>query len=136
MLGMMMNVPLSIPAILEYAGRFHGANEIVSRAEEGGIHRTTYGEALRRTRKLSNALLTLGFEAGDRIGTLAWNGYRHLELYYAVPGCGLVCHTINPRLFPEQIDFIVNDAEDRCIFVDLSFVTLLEGCLLYTSRRG
>ena len=126
MRGMMMDVPLSIPAILEYAAKFHGANEIVSRAEEGGLHRYTYAEAGGRARQLANALIGLGLAAGDRIGTLAWNGYRHFELYYAVPGTGFICHTINPRLFPEQIEFIINDAEDRCVFVDLSFVKLLE----------
>ena len=121
-----MDVPLSIPAILEYAAKFHGANEIVSRAEEGGLHRYTYADAAARARRLANALVALGLQPGDRIGTLAWNGYRHFELYYAVPGIGLVCHTINPRLFAEQIEFIANDAEDRYVFVDLTFVKLLE----------
>lgn len=127
MQGMMMSEALSIPAVLEYASRFHHANQIVSRAEEGGLHRYTYGEAAARTRQLANALSGLGLTAGDRVGTLAWNGYRHFELYFAVPGAGFVCHTINPRLFPEQIEFIINDAQDRYLFLDLSFVKLVEG---------
>jgi len=127
MRGLMMDAPLLIPSVLEHAAKFHGSTEIVSRAEEGGLQRTTYAEVAVRVRKLANALIGMGLAAGDRIGTLAWNGYRHFELYYAVPGAGFVCHTVNPRLFPDQIAFIINDAEDRYVFVDLSFVTLLEG---------
>ena len=125
--GLMMDMPLLLPSVLHYAAKFHGSTEIVSRAEEGGIHRYTYAEAASRTARLANALVALGLEPGDRVGTLAWNGYRHFELYFAVPGAGFVCHTINPRLFPDQISFIINDAEDRFVFVDLSFVKLLEG---------
>jgi len=127
MRGLMMDAPLLIPTVLDYAAKFHGQTEIVSRAEEGGLHRTTYAETARRARQLANALMALGLEPGDRIGTLAWNGYRHFELYFAVPGAGFVCHTVNPRLFPDQIAFIIDDAEDRYVFVDLSFVKLLEG---------
>lgn len=127
MRGLMMDVPLLIPSVLEHAAKYHARTEIVSRAEEGGIHRHTYADALVRTRKLANALAGLGLEPGDRVATLAWNGYRHLELYFAVPGSGFVCHTINPRLFPDQIAFIINDAADRVMFVDLSFVKMLEG---------
>ena len=127
MRGLMMDMPLLIPGILEHAGKYHADTEIVSRAEEGGIHRYTYREALLRTRRLANALVRLGLSQGDRVGTLAWNGYRHLELYFAAPGAGFVCHTINPRLFPDQIAFIIDDAADRYVFVDLSFVPLLEG---------
>ena len=127
MRGLMMDMPLLIPGILEHAGKYHADTEIVSRAEEGGIHRYTYREALLRTRRLANALARLGLSQGDRVGTLAWNGYRHLELYFAAPGAGFVCHTVNPRLFPDQIAFIIDDAADRYVFVDLSFVPLLEG---------
>jgi 3-(methylthio)propionyl---CoA ligase len=127
MRGMMMDVPLSIPTILEYAAKFHGGTEIVSRAEDGGLDRTTYAETAKRARKLANALVALGLKPGERVGTLAWNVYRHFELYYAVPGTGLVCHTVNPRLFPDQIQFIIDDAEDRYVFVDPSFVTMLAG---------
>ncbi len=126
MLGKMMSQPLLIPAVLEHAARFHRETEIVSRREDGGLHRYTYGEAARRSRRLANALVALGLTPGQRVGTLAWNGFRHLELYYAVPGAGFVCHTINPRLFPEQIRFIINDADDQYVFVDPDFVPLLE----------
>ena len=126
MLGKMMSQPLLIPAVLEHAARFHRETEIVSRREDGGLHRYTYGEAARRSRQLANALVALGLTAGQRVGTLAWNGFRHLELYYAVPGAGFICHTINPRLFPEQIRFIINDADDQYLFVDPGFVPLLE----------
>ena len=126
MRGLMMDMPLLLPGLLRHAAKFHGATEIVSRAEEGGIHRYTYADAAARTGRLAHALVELGLKPGDRVGTLAWNGYRHFELYFAVPGAGFVCHTINPRLFAEQITFIVNDAEDRFIFVDLSFLKLLE----------
>jgi len=126
MLGQMMNVPLSIPAVLEHAAAYHGQVEIVSRSEEGPIHRTTYAALRARTHQLANALLALGLRPGERVGTLAWNTYRHLELYFAVPGAGFVCHTTNPRLFADQVAFIVNDAADRAVFVDLSFVKLAE----------
>ena len=126
MLGLMMQAPLMVSDLLAYAASCHGDTEIVSRRVEGDIHRYTYAEAWLRTRKLANALARLGFERGDRIGTLAWNGYRHFEIYYAVSGSGLVCHTVNPRLFDDQIVYIVNHAEDRCLFVDLTFVPLLE----------
>ncbi len=112
--------------LLAHAARFHGDTEIVSRRVEGGIHRYTYGNAWGRTQKLANALARFGWAPGDRIGTLAWNGHRHLEIYYAVSGSGLVCHTVNPRLFDDQIAYIINHAEDRCLFVDLTFVPLLE----------
>lgn len=127
MRGMMMDVPLLISQTLEHAAKYHAQSFIVTRAEEGGIHRYSYGEMARRTRQLANALSTLGLEPGARIGTLAWNTYRHFELYFAIPGSGYVCHTINPRLFPDQIEFIVNDAQDSYVFLDLSFVPMLEG---------
>ena len=97
MLGLMMQAPLMVSDLLAYAASCHGDTEIVSRRVEGDIHRYTYAEAWLRTQKLANALARLGFERGDRIGTLAWNGYRHFEIYYAVSGSGLVCHTVNPQ---------------------------------------
>jgi len=126
MLGMMMDKPLNIADILEYAAVYNTDAQIVTRQVEGGIHRYHYADALRRTRRLANALQRLGVQQGDRIATLAWNTYRHFELYYAISGMGAITHTINPRLFPEQIVYIINHAEDRLLFVDLSFLPLLE----------
>ncbi len=108
MQGLMMNAPLNISALIRHADRFHGDTEIVTRLVEGGIHRYTYSDAHRRSRQLANALGSLGVKATDRIGTLAWNTHRHFEIYYATSGIGAVCHTINPRLFPEQITYIVH----------------------------
>jgi acyl-CoA synthetase (AMP-forming)/AMP-acid ligase II len=126
MLGLMQDRPLMISDLIEFAAVNHPSEEIVSRTVEGPIHRYTYKDCAARARKLAKALTQLGAGAGDRIATLAWNGYRHVEIYYAVSGMGAVCHTINPRLFPEQIVYIVNHAEDKYIFVDLTFVPLLE----------
>lgn len=126
MRGLMMDFPLLTPSLLRFAAQHHGSTEIVSRTVEGPVHRYTYRDAYARAQKLVNALLHLGVSQGDRVATLAWNGYRHFELYYAVGGVGAVCHTINPRLFHEQIEYIVNHAADRFIFIDLSFVKLLE----------
>lgn len=125
--GLMMDAPLLVTSILRHAALYHADTEIVSRTVEGPIHRTTYGETWVRVQKLANALAGLGLKPGDRVGTLAWNGYRHLELYYGVGGSGMVCHTINPRLFPEQIAYIINHADDAVLFTDLTFVPLLEG---------
>ncbi len=126
MLGLIQDRPLLISSQIEYAGQFHGDVEIVSRSIEGPIHRTNYREVNLRSKKLAQALQRLGVEFGDRVGTLAWNGYRHLEIYFGVSGMGSVCHTINPRLFPEQVTYIANHAEDKVIFTDLTFVPLLE----------
>ncbi|HZH27136.1 MAG TPA: 3-(methylthio)propionyl-CoA ligase [Azospirillaceae bacterium] len=126
MRGLMMDMPLLISSILEHGALYHADSEIVSRTVEGPIHRYTLGDAARRVRKLANALDSLGVKLGDRVATLAWNGYRHFEAYYAVSGLGAVLHTINPRLFPAQIAYIVNHAEDQYILVDLTFVPLLE----------
>jgi fatty-acyl-CoA synthase len=104
----------------------HGASEIVSVTADNPLHRYTYADCFRRTRQLANAIEKLGLARGDRIATLAWNDYRHLECYYAIGGAGYVCHTINPRLFPEQIVFMIRHAEDRWIFTDPMFVPLLE----------
>ena len=115
-----------ISAILTHADRNFPDREIVSVTGDNPEHRYTYAECFRRTRKLANAIDQSGLNRGDRIGTLAWNDYRHLEAYYAIGGAGYVCHTINPRLFPEQIVFIINHAEDRCLLVDPMFLPLLE----------
>ena len=124
--GMMMDVPLMISSIITYAARFHGDAEIVSRSVEGPIHRYTYRAAAMRSAQLAHALRTLGAAPSERIGTLAWNTYRHFELYYGISGIGAVCHTVNPRLHPDQIAYIINHADDRYLFVDLTFVPLLE----------
>ena len=126
MLGLMQDRPLMISSLIEFAALNHGDEEIVSRTVEGPIHRYTYTDCLSRSRQLAKALTKLGIEESDRIGTLAWNGYRHVEIYYGVSGMGAVCHTINPRLFPEQIIYIINHAEDKYIFMDLTFVPLIE----------
>jgi 3-(methylthio)propionyl---CoA ligase len=126
MLGLMQDRPLLIQQIIEHAAANHGDTEIVSRALEGGIHRYTYREAQVRAKKMAETLIGLGIRQGDRIGTLAWNGYRHFELYYGISGMGAVCHTINPRLFPEQIVYIVNHAEDQLLFVDLNLLPAVE----------
>jgi acyl-CoA synthetase (AMP-forming)/AMP-acid ligase II len=126
MQGLMMDVPLLISSLIRHAERHHGDTEIVSRLVEGGIHRYNYGEAHRRARQLAKALGALGVNKGDRVGTLAWNGYRHLEAFYGISGMGAVMHTINPRLFPEQITYIVNHAEDSYVLFDLTFAPLIE----------
>ncbi|MCP3712800.1 3-(methylthio)propionyl-CoA ligase [Paraburkholderia sp. CNPSo 3274] len=126
MTGRMMSTPLLISSIIRRAARYNGGVEIVSRRSDGDIHRYTYRECEFRARKLARALEALDVRQGDRIGTLAWNSYRHLELYYAVPGAGAICHTINPRLFPEQIVHIVNDAEDTYVCFDAQFLPLVE----------
>src|SRR4029077_2718308 len=123
--GLMSDRPLLISAILAHAGLYHHDTEIVSRTVEGTIHRYTYAEAERRSKRLARALLRLGIKPGDRVGTLAWNTFRHFELYYGISGIGAVCHTINPRLFPEQIVYIINHAQDRLLFVETSFIALV-----------
>ena len=125
-MGQMMSQPLLISSIIQHADRHFGANEIVSRRVEGDIHRYTYHDCHKRARQLANALKTLGVKMGDRVATLAWNGYRHLEAYYAVSGSGAVLHTINPRLHPEQIAYIANHAEDQYLLFDMTFLPLVE----------
>jgi fatty-acyl-CoA synthase len=124
--GLMMRTPLLISSLIRHGDRHHGDAEIVSRRVEGDIHRTTYRELHRRSRQLANALAGLGVGRGDRVATLAWNGHRHMELYFAVSGSGAVLHTINPRLHPEQIAWIVNHAEDRVLCFDLTFLPLID----------
>jgi fatty-acyl-CoA synthase len=125
--GLMMQTPLLISSLIQHADRHHPDGEIVSRRVEGDIHRTTYRDLHRRARRLANALSALGIPAGARVATLAWNGYRHLELYFAVSGSGAVLHTLNPRLIGEQIAWIVNHAEDTALFFDLTFLPIVEG---------
>ncbi|MCX7154983.1 MAG: 3-(methylthio)propionyl-CoA ligase [Rhodocyclales bacterium] len=124
--GLMMNRPLMISALLQHASQNHSDTEIVSRLPVGGTHRYTYHDAHHRSRQLVRVLLSLGVKAEDRIGTLAWNTHRHFEIYYAVSGMAAICHTINPRLFPEQIAYITNHADDRFIFFDVNFASLVE----------
>ena len=124
--GLMMQMPLMISSLIEHADRHHGDTEVVSRRVEGDLHRTTYREVHRRSRQLANALAGNGIGTGDRVATIAWNGYRHLELYFGVSGGGGVLHTINPRLHPEQIAWIINHAEDRALFFDLTFLPIVE----------
>ncbi len=124
--GLMQSPPLLVSSLLDHAERFHGDREVVSRRVEGDVHRTTYGALAARARKLANALETLGVGESDRVGTLAWNGYRHLELYYAVSGSGAVLHTLNPRLAPDQLVYICGHAQDQALFFDLTFLPLVE----------
>jgi fatty-acyl-CoA synthase len=129
MLGLMQDWPLTVDKIIDHAKNWHGHREVVTRSVEGPIVRTTYGEMHGRAKRVSNALLAWGVKPGDRIATLAWNTGRHMEAWYGIMGIGAVCHTLNPRLFPEQLIYIINHAEDRMIFVDLTFVPLLEAIL-------
>ena len=124
--GLMMDVPLTITSIMQHADRVNGDSEIVSVTREDPRHRYRYRDAFRRTRQLANAIAGWGLASGDRVATLAWNDYRHFETYYAAACSGYVCHTINPRLFPEQIVYIINHAEDRAVFVAPDFLPLVE----------
>ncbi|SPU44666.1 long-chain-fatty-acid--CoA ligase [Brevundimonas diminuta] len=129
MLGMMQDWPLTVDKILDHAKNWHGEREVVTRSVEGPIVRTTYAAIHERARRVSNALLGWEIKPGDRVATLAWNTGNHIETWYGIMGIGAVCHTLNPRLFPEQLAYIINHAEDRIIFTDLTFVPLLEAIL-------
>ncbi|HYN13379.1 MAG TPA: 3-(methylthio)propionyl-CoA ligase [Burkholderiales bacterium] len=124
--GLMMDQPLLISGLVQHADRHHGATEIVSKTVEGAMHRYTYRHSHARCKRLANALKRLQINPHDRVATLAWNGFRHFEIYYAVAGSGAVIHTINPRLFPEQIAYIANHAEDKFVFFDITFAPLIE----------
>ncbi|MEP7032006.1 MAG: AMP-binding protein, partial [Pseudolabrys sp.] len=126
MLGLMQDWPLLCHRILDHAATFHGGREIITRSVEGPIHTTNYSQLRVRALKVAQRLDKDGIKLGDRVATLAWNTWRHLECWYGIMGIGAVYHTINPRLFADQIVWIVNDAADRMIFVDLTFVPLLE----------
>jgi len=125
--GLMMTKQLSVTSIMEHADKVNGDSEIVSVTGDNPRHRYTYRDAFVRVRKLANTMAGWGLAQSDRIATLAWNDYRHLETYYAVACSGYVCHTINPRLFPEQVTYIINHAEDEYVFVDPDFLPLVEG---------
>ena len=124
--ALMQDQPLLISSLVKYSAEYHGKREIVTRSLDRSVHRVTYSDLYKRIQRLANALGELGASPGDRIGTIAWNNSRHLEIYYAVSGIGCVCHTVNPRLFVEQLTYIINHAEDKFLFVDLSFLELLE----------
>lgn len=126
MQGLMMDTPMSIASILQHAEKVHQHAEIVSRKPEGGVFRYTYCDAGKRARQAANVLAKLGVKQQDRVATLAWNTHRHFELYFAVSGSGAVLHTVNPRLFPEQIIYILNHAEDEVLFLDIQFVPIIE----------
>ena len=125
MQGLMQDWPLTVDRILDHAARWHGGREVVTRSIEGPIMRTTWGEIHGRAKRLSNALLGLGIRPGERVATLAWNSGRHIEAWYAIMGIGAVCHTLNPRLFADQLCYIINHAQDRTIFTDETFLPLL-----------
>ena len=137
MQGLMMDMPLLISGLIDYAATYHGDAEIVAREIEGDIHRYTYADAHPRIKKMALALQRLGIKPGDRVGTLAWNTHRHLEMFYAAPGVGIVLHTVNPRLFPDQLVYIINHAEDRLLFVDRITLPIVEAILpkLTSDRR-
>ena len=126
MLGLMQDQPLLISSLIDFAERHHGEGEIVSRRVEGDIHRTSYGTLAGRSRQVANALDQMQIAFSDRVATLAWNGYRHLELYFGVSGSGRVLHTLNPRLHPDQVVWIANHAEDQVLCFDLTFLPLVE----------
>ena len=126
MLGQMMDMPLLVSTILRHAARHFGETEIVSRRVEGDLHRYTYARCEQRSRQLASALQKAGIRDGDRVASIAWNGYRHVELYYGVGGMGAVIHTINPRLHPDQIAWILNHAEDRIVAFDATFLPLIQ----------
>ena len=142
--GNMQAQSFNLVNIIKYAARWHGHVEVVTNTVEGGIHRINYADVYQRTKKLANALTKLGVKSGDRIGTMAWNSWRHLECWYGIGGIRAITHTLNPRLFPDQIDYIVNHAENRFICVDISFVPVLanvmdrlktvEGLIVLTDR--
>ncbi len=125
MFGLMQDHPLMISGIIRHAARHHAANEIVSRGTDGAIHRMGYADLERRARRLARALQNLDVRTGDRVATLAWNGHRHVELYYAVSGSGAICHTVNPRLSVDDVAYIIGNAGDVALFADISFAPLL-----------
>ena len=129
MLGLMQDWPLTVDKILDHAKNWHGHREVVTRSVEGPIVRATYAEIHARAKRVSSVLKEWDVKVGDRIATLAWNSGRHMEVWYGIMGMGAICHTLNPRLFPEQLIYIINHAEDRIIFVDMTFIPLLEAIL-------
>jgi fatty-acyl-CoA synthase len=126
MLGLMQDYPLLCHRIIEHAAKYHGTQEVVTRSVEGPIVRTNYKQIYQRALKVSQMLQRDGIKFGDRVATIAWNTWRHLECWYGIMGIGAICHTVNPRLFPEQIAWIINHAQDRIVMTDLTFVPILE----------
>ena len=126
MQGLMQHHPLMISGVIEFAASYHADTEVVSRRVEGDIHRTNYAEVNRRAKRIANALDAMNLAQSARVGTLAWNGYRHFELYYGVSGSGRVLHTVNPRLHPDQLAWIVNHAEDEVFAFDMTFLPLVK----------
>ena len=126
MLGLMQNQPLLISSLIDFAEKHHGDAEVVSRRVEGDIHRYTWRDVAGRARQVANALDGLKVGFSDRVATLAWNGYRHLELYFGVSGSGRVLHTINPRLHPDQVAWIANHAEDQVVCFDMTFLPIIQ----------
>jgi fatty-acyl-CoA synthase len=126
MLGLMQDWPLLVHKIIDHAALYHGDREVVSRSVEGPIHRTNYREIASRARRVAKALDKAGIKLGDRVGTLAWNTWRHIEAWYGIAGIGAVYHTLNPRLFPDQLAYIAGHGEDRALFFDVSFAKLVE----------
>lgn len=124
MLGQMMQNPLTISSLIDHAERYHGQTEVVSVKTTGGMERSNWGQIAQNARKLASALGKMGVKAGDRVATIAWNNTRHLELYFGVAGGGMVCHTINPRLFPEHLIYIFNHAQDQVLFIDKTFLPI------------
>ena len=143
--GLNMDRQLLISSLIDYAGRNHSATEVVATDSSGRVHRTNWTQIHGRARQVAGALKAEGIEQGDRVGTIAWNDHRHLEVYYGITGIGSVIHTVNPRLREQQIAWIVNHAEDQLVFVDPDFLPIAEKiasetasvrcwvCLLYTS---
>jgi len=126
MLGLMQDYPLLCHRIIEHAAKYHGTQEVVTRSVEGPIVRTNYKQIYERALKVSQMLQRDGIKFGDRVATIAWNTWRHLECWYGIMGIGAICHTVNPRLFPEQIAWIINHAQDRIVMTDITFVPILE----------
>ena len=126
MQGQMMDYPLTLDRILEHANRLYPRKRITTGLPDGTLHRYTYADLHRRSKRLASALGGLGIEPGDRVGTFAWNNYQHVELYFAVPCSGAVCHTLNIRLSADQLAYIVSHAEDKAVFVDATLLPLFE----------
>ena len=127
MFGLMQPRPLLLSSVITHAARHHGDGEVVSKMTDGSLHRSTYAEVERRARRLARVLQEMGVKPGDRVATLAWNGCRHLELFYAISGIGAICHTVNPRLAPDDIAAIMRDAEDCVLFAEIDFAGLVSG---------
>jgi fatty-acyl-CoA synthase len=124
--GLMMDYPLTMDRILEHANRVYPSKRVLTKLPDGSFHHYTYGHLLRRVKRLCNALDRIGVKTGDRVGTFSWNNYQHLELYYGLPCAGAVCHTLNIRLFPDQLAYVINHAEDKVLFVDGTLLPLIE----------